>query len=425
MIDALTASDGAHRIRAGALTSLSLVSACLERIAAREPVVGAWQYLDASAALRAAEAADRASPRGLLHGVPIGVKDIIDTVDMPTGLGFAPYASRRPTWDAACVAACRRAGGIVLGKTVATEFAFSAPVKTRNPLRADATPGGSSSGSAAAVCDGMVPVAFGSQTLSSVIRPAAYCGVVGYKGTRGAYSLSGIRPFAESFDSLGLIARSVDDIALLRRVLLNDGGPAPPARSAAPRFGLCRTPHWADLGPDVQAAFERAARALADAGAHIEDVEVPREFHALDDAQRTIMAYEAAHNYVYEFEHHADALSANFLALCEAGRAVSRVQLAQARRQMADGIARVPGSIARHDAWIAPSARSEAPLARDGMGDPMMSRMWTALGIPSLTLPAGHGATGLPLGVQLLAPADTDDPLLAAGAWAAPHLSKP
>ena len=386
--------------------------------------MGAWQYLAGDAALAAARAADRTAPRGPLHGVPIGIKDIIDTVDMPTGLGFGPYADRRPSWDAACVAACRRAGAIVLGKTVTTEFAFSAPVKTRHPLRAEATPGGSSSGSAAAVSDGMVPVAFGSQTLSSVIRPAAFCGVVGYKGTHGAYSLSGIRPFAESFDSLGLVARSVDDIALLRGVLLDDDVPPSGPRNAPPRLGICRTQHWNELGADVQDAFERAAAALAAAGARVEEVAVPAAFHALDDAQRTIMAYEAAHNYVYEVEHHAGALSENFRALCAAGRVVTRDALARARQSIAEAIACVGTSLGRHDAWIAPAARGEAPPASSGMGDPLMSRMWTALRIPSLTLPAGRGATGLPLGVQFLVPADADDALLATGGWAAPHLAR-
>lgn len=420
----LSAAEGAARIRAGTLTSSALVGACLERIAEREPVVGAWQFFDPEAALRAAHAADRAPARGALHGVPFGVKDIMDTADMPTGLGFAPYADRRPTWDAACVAACRRAGGIVLGKTVTTEFAFSAPVKTRHPLRPDATPGASSSGSAAAVADGMVPLAFGSQTLSSMIRPAAYCGVVGYKGSHGEYSLSGIRPFAESFDSLGLAARSVEDIALLRDVLLDRDVAGFAPSPSAPRVGVCRTPHWDALGRDVQDAFEAAVAALAAAGAKVENVAVPEAFLPLDDAHRTIMAYEAARNYGYEQDHHQAALSENFRALCDAGRAVTRSALADAHRAMAAAIAQVPPAIGAFDAWISPATRTEAPPAATGMGDPLMSRMWTALRIPSLTLPAGRGATGLPLGVQFLVPSGEDDALLAIGAWAAPALAE-
>lgn len=419
-----TAVESAARIRAGTLTSTALVNACLSRIAEREHVVGAWQYLDADAALRAAHEADHRPAHGALHGVPFGVKDIMDTVDMPTGLGFAPYAGRRPAWDAACVAACRRAGGIALGKTVTTEFAFSAPVKTRHPLRADATPGGSSSGSAAAVADGMVPVAFGSQTLSSIIRPAAYCGVVGYKGSHGEYSLSGIRPFAESFDSLGLVARTVEDIALLRSVLLYDGASPFAPRVSPPRLGMCRTPHWELLGRDVQAAFETAASALAAAGATVDEVAVPDTFLPLDEAQRTIMAYEAAHNYVFELDRHPAALSDNFRALCESGSTVTRAALGQARATTSAAIAAVRSSLGTYDAWIAPATRTEAPPASTGMGDPLMSRMWTALGIPSLTLPAGRGASGLPLGVQFLVPSGADDALLATGAWAAPHLGQ-
>ena len=219
MIHELTASDAAARIRSGKLTSVSLVSACLARIEAREREVGAWQFIDPDLALEQARTADRNPSRGALHGVPIGVKDIIDTVDMPTTLGSAIYAGRRPQWDAACVAAVRAAGAIVLGKTVTTEFAYFQPGKTRNPHDLRHTPGGSSSGSAAAVADFMVPIAFGSQTAASVIRPAAFCGVFGYKASFGELSLSGIRPFAESLDTLGIFARSVADIALVRSVL--------------------------------------------------------------------------------------------------------------------------------------------------------------------------------------------------------------
>ena len=200
MNEGLSATEAAARIRAGTLTCESLMRSCLARIELRETQVGAWQFLDADRALERARAADRQAPQGPLHGIPIGVKDIMDTVDMPTGLGSPIYARRQPDWDAACVAALRAAGAIVLGKTVSTEFAYFQPGKTRNPRNLLHTPGGSSSGSAAAVADGMLPLALGSQTAASVTRPAAFCGVYGYKGSHGEFSLSGIRPFAESLD---------------------------------------------------------------------------------------------------------------------------------------------------------------------------------------------------------------------------------
>jgi Asp-tRNA(Asn)/Glu-tRNA(Gln) amidotransferase A subunit family amidase len=300
LIGALSASRAAAQIRAGTLSCEELMLSCLARIAQREPQVGAWQFLDATRALERARAADKLAPQGPLHGIPVGIKDIIDTVDMPTTLGSQIYAKRQPQWDAACVAALRAAGAIVLGKTVSTEFAYFQPGKTRHPHDLLHTPGGSSSGSAAAVADFMVPVALGSQTAASVTRPAAFCGVYGYKASHGEFSLSGIRPFAESLDSLGVLARSVDDIVLMRSVLL--GGIPIDHRplAAPPRLAVCRTAQWSQAEPQAQNALETVVQACRKAGSVVSELELPAQFAGLIDAQKKIMAYEAAHNYVFE-----------------------------------------------------------------------------------------------------------------------------
>ena len=424
MNDALGVADAARRIRAGTLTSEALVRSCLDRIAAREPAVGAWTWIDPEQALAAAREADRSAPTGPLHGVPIGAKDIIDTVDMPTGLGFAPYADRRPSWDAACIAACRRAGAIVLGKTVSTEFAYFAPGKTRHPLDLDATPGGSSSGSAAAVADGMVPMAFGSQTAGSLVRPAAFCGIYGYKGSHREFNLTGIRPLAESLDSLGLLARCVEDLRLLRDVLLD----RPVVESAdkwtrLPRLSLYKTPHWEAVQPAARAALEAAVERLSHAGARVDTLEPPASLERMEDAQRTVMAYEAAQGYVFECARYPRELSSQFRALCDQGRAIARPKYLEALGHVAIAQAEFARAFSGFDAWIAAAALGEAPPASEGTGDPVLSRPWTALQSPAVAIPAGFGPRGLPLGIQLLAPKGSDDALLATAAWVADHLA--
>ena len=417
MTHTLTACVAAARIRAGELTSESLVGACLARIAAREAEVGAWQYLDADKAREQARAADRSAARGPLHGVPIGVKDIMDTDDMPTTLGSPIYAKRQPQWDAACVAAARAAGAIVLGKTVSTEFAYFQPGKTRNPHHLLHTPGGSSSGSAAAVADCMVPLAFGSQTAASVIRPAAFCGVLGYKASHGEFSLSGIRPFAESLDSLGMLARSVEDLALLRAVLLGKPATALAALRVPPKLGLCRTGQWVLADAHTQAAVEAFATRCRQAGAVVSEIDLPEHFSTLVDAHKTIMAYEAAHNYIYETTRWAVQLSEAFLSLTETGRLVDQAAYRDAQRKIAFSGQQLR-SIAGHlDALITPAARGDAPLATSGTGDPVMCRMWTALHLPALSVPFAKGAHGLPLAVQLIAAVGADDLLLQVGHW--------
>ncbi len=422
MLHTLTLTEIARRIRGGDLSSEALVSACLERIGQREAQVGAWQWLDAEGALAAARAADRAPVSGPLHGVPIGVKDIIDTHDMPTGLGFGPYRDRRPAWDAGCVALCRRAGAIVMGKTVTTEFAYFAAGKTRNPHDTDRTPGGSSSGSAAAVADAMVPAAFGSQTAASLTRPAAFCGVVGYKGSHGEFSLSGIRPLAESFDSLGVLTRSVEDVATLRDVLLGRAVTAGPVVER-PRIGFVRGFHWGQMDYGVGTLTEAAIAMLADAGAVVDEIALPARFAPLTELHKTIMAFEAARNYAFEQDVHAATLSPAFIQLCEAGAAISKRDYDAAQAECVWVRAEFARLFAGYDAWIAPSALGEAPRAADGTGDPVMSRLWTLLRGPSVGLPIGLGAQGLPIGMQLVGPAGSDDRLIGVAAWAEHRLA--
>ncbi len=424
MLNMLGLQEMAFRIRSGEITSEALVTACLDRIRAREPEIGAWTYLDADVALEAARAADRLPATGALCGVPIGVKDIIDTSDMPTGLGFAPYANRQPGWDAACVALCRRAGAIMLGKTVTTEFAYFSPGKTRNPHDPAHTPGGSSSGSAAAVADYMVPAAFGSQTAGSLTRPAAFCGIVGYKASHGAFSLSGLRPMAESFDSLGVLVRSVTDAMLMRDVLTGRDATIPRNSSQHPlRLGFCRTFDWRHMQDGAKDVTLAAVETLTAAGVHIEPVELPLEFAKLGELHRTIMTYEAARNYVFELAFHRASLSDAFLALCQTGLTISASTYHDAQDKVARCRANFRRLFAGYDAWIAPSALGEAPLECDGTGDPVMSRMWTALHAPSVSLPIGLGPR-LPISVQLVGPSRSDDALLSAALLLEPLLRR-
>src|SRR5262249_25781831 len=284
----LTAREAARQIAERRITAEELAAAYIERIETRETVVGAWQYFDRDAALAAARRCDAEAPRGPLHGIPIAVKDLIDTVDMPTSYGSTIYRGHRPAANASCVALARAAGAVVLGKTVTTEFAAFTPGKTANPRDPAHTPGGSSSGSAAAVADGMAPLAFGTQTAGSVIRPGAYCGCVAYKPSFGLINRAGVKPLADSLDTVRVFARSVEDAAFLSGVLAERPAlrhPAPPRM--APRFGLYRTPMWDQAEPATAAALDAARSALELAGAVVFELAIAPEHHGLSEAQNT------------------------------------------------------------------------------------------------------------------------------------------
>ena len=416
----LSANSAAAKIKAGELSSEALVQACLDRVSEREPEIRAWSWLDADAALAQARACDRAvGPKGLLHGVPIGVKDVIDTADMPTAYGSAIYKGYRPRADAACVSLARAAGAVILGKTETAEFASIHPAATRNPLAPAHTPGGSSSGSAAAVADFMVPLAVGTQTGGSTIRPAAFCGVVGYKPSFNRVNRAGLKFSAESFDTIGFFARSVDDIALLAHVMSGQErlGDAGLREDKAPRIGLCRTSRWSQASSQMREVIESAAQKLAAAGADVELVALTPAFEQLHEAHAVIMQYEAARATAWEYRVHGDLLSPAYHQRMRAGLAIPHERYEAALRQAESGrqdFADVWGEL---DVLITPSAVDEAPLGLENTGDAVFNRLWTLLGVPCVHLPFGTGTAGLPLGLQVVGRRQGDVATLTCARW--------
>jgi amidase len=411
----LTASEAVARLTTGKLTAEALTQACLEQARAGADIK-AWAWLDPEAALVQARAVDRAGRKGRLAGVPVGIKDIIDTVDMPTEHGSPIYRGNRPFADAACVALIRAASGVILGKTVTTEFANRHPGVTVHPHNADHTPGGSSSGSAAAVADFQVPLALGTQTGGSTIRPAAFCGVIGYKPSFAEFSRVGVKMQCHNLDTLGIICRSLEDVALLRGVLLAQEPKRVDRESAAPRIGFCRTPAWEHADGDTHALLEHTAAVLAAAGATVQDVALtPSD---ILDHQRRIFEFEAARNYAYEYEVHGEELSEALRdGLLARGRAlplaayVEAIETAEAFRRNLDDV------FAEVDLLLAPSAMGEAPQGLNSTGDARFNAIWTLAWTPCLTLPAGNGRKGLPLGIQLVGACFRDEALLDAAAW--------
>ncbi|WP_422002792.1 amidase [Reyranella sp.] len=419
----LSATEIVAGIEAGNLTAEAVVRACLDRVAEREPVVKAWAHLDPGLAIAQARAADGIGG-GVLRGVPIGVKDIIDTYDMPTGHNSPIFAGKSTFGDAACVALCRTANAVIMGKTVTTEFANRHPGATTNPHDPAHTPGGSSSGSAAAVADGHVPLAFGTQTGGSVIRPAAYCGVVGYKPTFGDFSRVGIKMQCHSLDTLGLMARTLDDIALFRGAMLKLPPVAIDRGIPRPRIGLCRTPVWDDASDETRALIEATATTLADKGAAVIDVAFTPDFADILDDHGAIMAWECTRNYADERLRHPDLVSRELWeASLTRGLDVPLERYAAAQRKATKFRAHVDSLFDKVDALLCPSAPGEAPAGIEFTGDPRFNSIWTLAGTPCVTLPAGTGAKGLPLGIQLVGLRHADDRLLSTAAWVAAHLN--
>jgi amidase len=418
----LGATEAVAAIDSGTLTAEALVRACLDRIAEREPMVKAWAFLDLALALAQARAADCARG-GVLRGVPIGVKDIIDTHDMPTGHNSPIFEGKVPFGDAACVALSRTANAVILGKTVTTEFANRHPGATTNPHNPAHTPGGSSSGSAAAVADGHVPLAFGTQTGGSVIRPAAYCGVIGYKPTFGDFSRVGIKMQCHSLDTLGLMARTLDDIALFRGAVLA----LPPVRIdrgiGRPRIGFCRTPIWGDAAPDTKKLLETTASTLADKGASLIDVAFAAPFADILDDHAAISGWEAARNYADERLRNPGKVSRELMdGAMKRGLETGFERYVAAQRKAVAFRAHVDSLFDKVDVLLCPSAPGEAPRGIEFTGDPRFNSIWTLAGTPCVTLPAGTGANGLPLGIQLVGLRHADDRLLSIAAWVAAHL---
>jgi amidase len=398
----LSAREAAARIAAGTLTAEALTRACLDRIAEREGAIGAWEFLDPDRAIAEAKQRDRATTRGPLQGVPVGVKDLMDTHDMPTAYGSPIYRGHRPAADAACVTLARSAGTVVIGKTLTTEFATFHPGKTANPHNPAHTPGGSSSGSAAAVADRMVPIAFGTQTAGSVIRPASYCGVVGYKPSFGTITRAGVKPLSDSLDTVGVIARSVADAAFFAAVLSDRPTLTVEGDLPLPRIAFYRTPEWRHAEASTIAALEHAAARLGRVGAAPTEIAVPPEHEGLAEAQKIIMDYESARGLAFEYATRPQDLSANLRERIAVGRTHKAETYDAARRVVGKAREGLRAFFGEADALLVPAAPGEAPKGLERTGDPIFNRSWTMLHLPCVTVPAWRGAAELPVGVQIV-----------------------
>jgi Asp-tRNA(Asn)/Glu-tRNA(Gln) amidotransferase A subunit family amidase len=430
----LSAADAARRISEGLLTSEELVQACLERIRMTEPQVQAWTYLDEEHALAQARAADErkrsGEPIGPLHGVPVGVKDIFDTADMPTENGTVLHKGRMPRYDAAVVSMLRAAGAVILGKTVTTECAYFAPGKTRNPQNPEHTPGGSSSGSAAAVAAGMVPLALGSQTNGSVIRPASFCGVYGFKPTHGLIPRTGVLQLSRTLDHVGFFSRNVEDLALLAEQLAGYDDRDPDTRPRAripfkslaseeppipPMLAFIKTPHWERVDPETREAFAELTENLGD---RVEEVELFPSAADAWDWHKTIMEAEMAANLEREWRSGRDKLSPQLAGLMERGRETRAVDYQRALRSIAPLVESFDELfMERYDAILTPSAPGTAPKGLQSTGDPVFCSLWTLCGMPALSMPLMQGANGLPLGVQLVGRRNFDARLMRTARW--------
>jgi len=433
MLNALSACDAVRKIKDGSLSSVKLVTACLARIDETDGQLKAWAHLDRDHALAQAEEMDairRAGrPTGALHGVPVALKDIIDTQDFPTERGTSIYAGRTPESDAALVERLREAGAVILGKTVTTEFAFMHPAQTRNPHNPDYSPGGSSSGSAAAVAAFHVPLAVGTQTNGSVIRPASYCGTYGFKPTRGVISRRGVLRTSKSLDQVGVFGRSLEDVALLVDAIgaydptdaLSYPRPRPKmlagSRAEAPVppeliwFDL---PFNDRLADDAREGLDEVVNAL---GARVERAPVSDNMIGLVEMQNVIQEYELCRHLETEFCEHWDKLSSTLQPVVERGRAISDAQYGEAIEIKASAEEYFDLFFKDYDAIIAPSATGEAPKFGDGTGDPVFCTIWTLCGLPTVNLPILVGGNNLPVGVQLIGAAQEDDRLLRTASW--------
>jgi len=410
----LTATEAAKRIAAGTLRPEALMEACLDRVAAREEQVRAFAWLDPALARRNAAAA-RSGP---LRGLPVGVKDVIDTADMPTQMNSPAWAGWRPRSDAGCVAWTRAAGGVVMGKTVTTEFATRHPGPTANPHGLGRTPGGSSSGSAAGVADFFFPLAFGTQTGGSVIRPAAFCGVVGYKPSYGMINRIGMKIMSDSLDTVGVMARSVADCALFAGAV-SGRDLAAPVPDTAPRIGICRSPSWDLAAPETRDLLGRVATRLSAAGAHVEDRELPESFAELVAAHPVVMHAESARAIGWELATSRSQLSAALTEKMDWGLAQAPDRLDWAWQVFRTVQAGFPAATEGLDVLVTPSAPGEAPEGLGWTGDPAFNFIWTSLHVPCVTVPAGTGPNGMPLGIQIVGRRGEDRAVLAWAEWVA------
>ena len=428
----LTALEAAGRIAGGEMSAEDYIGACLQRIAAVEDKVHAFVHLDADAALRQARALDECrrngKPLGALHGVPVGIKDIFDTADYPTECGSPLFKGRRPVRDCTAVARLRAAGAVIIGKTVTTECAYFHPGATRNPHDLERTPGGSSSGSAAAVAAGMIPLAIGSQTNGSVIRPASFCGVYGVKPTHGTISRHGALILSLALDHVGVFARSLADCALILDVLAGYDAEDPDSRPLAspafralaaekppapPRLAFVRTPVWDKADDEARTAFEALVKRLGDA---VKAVDLPETFAAAWADQRVIMYTDMAHNFGALVERGGDVSSKQLRDLVAEGNQTNALRYLAAR----DGAVRYRAGLSDilkdYDAILTPSAPGVAPKGT-ATGNPVFNTLWTLTGLPAVSLPLLSGEGGMPIGVQLVGAFGDDARLLRTAHW--------
>lgn len=421
----MTAAEIAAGVRARKLSLIAVVEACLERVARHDPGLRAWVHVDRDGALEQARALDAEARagriRGPLHGVPVALKDIFDAAGLVTTSGGGSFAHRRADRDAHCVGLLRQAGAIILGKTVTTPFAFADPSSTRNPWSLDHTPGGSSSGSASAVAARMVPLALGSQTIGSTVRPAAYCGIVGLKGTWGRISTEGVTPLSWSLDHVGIFARTVEDAALVFSVLAEPRDPerpSPDGPPSPPRMGIPRRLVEAHATPPVRAHLDEVAAAFRRAGASVEDVDLPASAARIFDVGRLILRVEAAAYHRRWFPRHAADYPPRIRELVETGGTVSAVDYVAANEGRYQFRRDMYEAFERCDVLLLPPAPAPAPPLSEGTtGDPVLCAPWTFGGFPSIGLPSGLSREGLPLGIQLVAPMVAEQRLFEAARW--------
>ena len=413
----LSALDARRQITDGTLTSEKLVQSCLRRIDMHSETVGAWSFMDPELALLSAVKSDKAGNPGLLGGLPVGVKDIIDTSSMPTTYGSSIYGLNQPKKDAKCVQNVKEHGGIVLGKTVTTEFAWRNPGKTKNPNNPAHTPGGSSSGSAAGVADFQMPLAFGTQTAGSVIRPASYCGVVGFKPSIGTHNRTGVKELSNYLDTLGSFGRSVADVSFFDFTLRNESTPDLSIfDERAPNFGLM-VPFRNDASEDALNNLEAAGNRAERAGAKVLDIASSTGFERLADMQAVIMIGDAGKALAWEYEFHPERLIQFYKDSIATGQTISKNGLIDMKANADKARLEFAKLFEATDVILTLSSGDEAPEGLSFTGDPLFNRVWTLLGWPCVTIPFGQGPSGLPLGVQIIGPSGSDAKTLAAASW--------
>ncbi len=418
----LTAAAAARQLHAGSLTAEALTRSCLDRIAERDADVKAWLYLDPVRAVATAREVDKRTTKGVLHGLPIGVKDMIDTADMPTTHNSPIDQGLQQGRDAACVGVARGEGAVILGKTDTVEFAASGRrALTRNPHDLTRTPGGSSSGSAAAVAAGMVPLAFGTQTGGSLVRPASFCGVYGMKPTHGVVNSEGAKRYSHTLDTIGWYGRAPADLRLVAQAFRLYGLEIPLGKGLGElRVALCRGPNWKQAAPESQEAVLLAGQRLSHAGVAVEEIDLPAPFDEITEAQRVILLGEGRGAFLPEYLNAHALLHADFCQRVENAFTITAPDMAAAYDLAGDCRKLFDALFTDYDAVLTPAAAGEAPVGRQDTGNPVFNSMWTLLHVPCIAIPCTQGPNGLPVGVQIIGPRFGDAALLDVAALVAP-----